>query len=36
MNSKNSRKIPKIILQHIKAIKNIKTKFYLMKTNYAI
>lgn len=36
MNSKNYRKIPKIILQNIKAGKNIKTKFCLIKTNYAI
>ena len=36
MNSKNSKKISKIILQHIKAIKNIKTRFHLIKTNNAI
>ena len=36
MNSKNSKKISKIILQLIKARKNIKTRFYLIKTNYAI
>lgn len=36
MNSKNFRKIPKIILCYIKAMKNIKTRFYFIKTNYAI
>ena len=36
MNSKNSRKIPKIVLYYIKAMKNIKTRFCLIKTNYAI
>ena len=36
MNSKNYKKIFKIILQHIKAKKNIKTMSYLIKTNYAI
>ena len=36
MNRKNSKKISKNILQLIKAIKNIKTRFYLIKTNYAI
>ena len=36
MNSKNSRKNPKIILYCIKARKNIKTRFYFIKTNYAI
>ena len=36
MNSKNSNKIYKNILQHIKAIKNIKTRIWLIKTNYAI
>lgn len=36
MNSKNSRKIPKIILTYIKARKIIKTRSYLIKTNYAL
>ena len=36
MNSRNHKKISKIILQNIKSIKNIKTRFYLIKTNYAI
>ena len=36
MNSKNSRKILKIKLYYIKARKNIKTRSYLIKTNYAI
>ena len=36
MNSKNSRKIPKNVLTYIKARKNIKTRFHLIKTDYAI
>ena len=36
MNSKNYKKIPKIILHYIKAMKNIKTRSYLTKTNFAI
>jgi hypothetical protein len=36
MNSKNSRKIPKNVITYIKAIKIIKTIFYLIKSNYAI
>ena len=36
MNSRNSRKIPKNVLQNIKARKNIKTSVYFIKTNYAI
>ena len=36
MNSKKSNKISKNILQLIKAIKNIKTRFCLIKTTYAI
>ena len=36
MNSKNSRKIPKNVLTYIKARKIIKTRCYLIKSNYAI
>ena len=36
MNSRNYKKIPKIILHYIKTRKNIKTRSYLIKTNYAI
>lgn len=36
MNSRNSRKIPKNVLTYIKARKIIKTRCYLIKTNYAI
>ena len=36
MNSKNSKKIPKIVLYYIKARKNIKTRVYFIKTNFAI
>ena len=36
MNSKNSRKITKIILWLIKARKNIKYRCYYIKINYAI
>ena len=36
MNSRNYRKIPKIILYHLKARKNIKTRYYLIKSNYDI
>ena len=36
MNSRNSRKIPKNVLTYIKARKIIKTRCYLIKSNYAI
>ena len=36
MNSKNYKKIYKNVLQHIKAKKNIKTRCFFIKTNYAI
>ena len=36
MNSKNSRKIPKNVLTYIKARKNIKTMFFLIKTRFTI
>ena len=36
MNSRNSRKIPKNVLTYIKARKIIKTRYYLIKPNFAI
>ena len=36
MNSEKSRKIPKNVLTYIKAKKNIKTMFYLIKTRFTI
>ena len=36
MNSKNSRKIYKNVLTKIQARKNIKTRLYYIKSNYAI
>ena len=36
MNSRNARKIPKNVLTYIKARKIIKTRCYLIKSNYAI